>query len=478
MGKRTAVLIFLLFAAAFPTFSAKSPSLSIEDKIAIESSIESKLKTILMDILGTDRVIVSINIELKSEEAHDEHFVLPGVPEESKLASAGMLNLGEAASKIKRVSSVIVLDRSLPEPDVELAKKVAGWVLGFNPNRGDQMNVETMAFRRGIPAGFSWKQFFVPPDLWRLCALLLGIVFMVYFKRSLPWVTQPLAASVRELANKLQGSGAAALNGDGREEKSERAAQDLAAAAHDGAAVNGEPAPFDFLKQSHANALHFLLQKESPEKVAIILHYAPGALAAELMPKLPLHLQAAVYERLAVAQEEDPKKVRETETEFKTKIQYLVGGEEKIGLLIEEADVESQSMILERLAERDSQLAARLKNKLVFIEDVRHLSKQGFGLLMRRVPMAVIARVLKRAGQEEVTAGLLRELPAGMTERLRQEMDLAISSGASQLAQDRKRVLEALRALKADGHLQKEEELEGAEQAETETSQTEKEGGV
>ena len=62
-----ASFILIASSAAF-SFAAKNEALSIEDKIAIENSLESKLRAVLVEILGTPRVIISVNLEIYTPE--------------------------------------------------------------------------------------------------------------------------------------------------------------------------------------------------------------------------------------------------------------------------------------------------------------------------------------------------------------------------------------------------------------------------
>ncbi|MBI4669904.1 MAG: hypothetical protein HY747_12130 [Elusimicrobia bacterium] len=462
MSKKTnaVVVIFLTtLHASLLTLpaQAKAPLMSLEDKIALENSLETKLKSVLIDILGTDKIITAVNVELKTAEEGEESFVLPGVPARDKMTGEGILSLGDAAARIKRLTATIVLDKSTKAADVELAKKVASGILGISPERGDRLNVDTMAFRKAAQVSFNWKQLFVPPDLWKLCGIILFVVFIFW---TLPKVALPLAAGLREMADKLQAAlqasreGAAEEGSEGiRERGNEGSREEEAAGA---TATDGEKPPFYFLNPAHAPALNFLLAKERAEVIAVVLHYAPPALASAVMEKLDDAGRAEVLERLAVTREENPDTVRKIEADLQSKIQYLVGGETKIGRLLEETDIELQNQLLSSLEEKNPEIAGRLKKQLVFIEDIERLERPGLQLLIRRVPAAVLARILKVSFADK-TADILAKLPEGAAERLRQEIEVTGETQKGQLNADKRRVIDALRALQREGYLEKNE---------------------
>lgn len=462
--------VFSLLLLAFSvSFGAKS-SISIESKIALENSLEGKLKSVLTELLGTERIIVSVNLDLaaveepkkekvESSDYDDKGFVLPGVPTRKKVGEAEaptpMVNLGASENRIRRMFVTVVLDQATPSADLQLAQKVTEGVLGLNADRGDRIKMETLAFHRDPP--YHWSRMFVPPDLWRTASLFLAFLFTAAFLWSVPRLVQPLAASVKELAAKMQTQSApgAGVTQLAREEpQAQVKAQSEKEPEASSPKIPGESAPFDFLTLAHCEALRYLLVAESPEVIAIVLHYVPAALSAKVLSQFSSTSQADVLRRLASTKQEDAAKVREVESKIKTKIQYLVGSEDKVSALIEEADGEERAALLSNLESADAGLSSRIKRQLVFVEDIRLLERPGLQALMRRVPLSVLARVIKHL-QGDGLQGILSKLPEGVSERLRQEVELAPANW-TRLKEDRKAVLDALKNLQREGLLNKE----------------------
>ncbi|MBA3052845.1 MAG: hypothetical protein FP827_07165 [Candidatus Omnitrophica bacterium] len=75
----------------------------IQTKIAIEKNLEERLHRILTEIIGTDKLIIVIDVQLVgSDEGKDEEdeVVLPGVPLQEKLGlGIAGLQLGDTAKK-------------------------------------------------------------------------------------------------------------------------------------------------------------------------------------------------------------------------------------------------------------------------------------------------------------------------------------------------------------------------------------------
>ena len=119
-----AVLAVVLSSAAF-LFAAKEAKGSIESKIALESSMENRLKQVLTEITGTEKIIVIVNVQLAAEKNEaaeakkkDDDFILPGVPikeaiNEKQVGDAVMAALGEDTRTLIRKLTVTVYRKSV-----------------------------------------------------------------------------------------------------------------------------------------------------------------------------------------------------------------------------------------------------------------------------------------------------------------------------------------------------------------------------
>ena len=83
LGRSTlkgALLLLLIHLSTYPLihclYAQKESKTSIETKIAIESSMENRLKKVLSEITGTEKIVVIVNVQLmseKKEKARDFH---------------------------------------------------------------------------------------------------------------------------------------------------------------------------------------------------------------------------------------------------------------------------------------------------------------------------------------------------------------------------------------------------------------------
>jgi hypothetical protein len=119
------LLALLLFVAAPPAAAEVNEDYAL--KISLENQLERKLKQVIMEITGTDRVVIFVNAELVSKggagdrgriEKKADALVLPGVPAKKEFGAAqgSEIMLPGAAGKfsVNKIVLSIWIDKSVP----------------------------------------------------------------------------------------------------------------------------------------------------------------------------------------------------------------------------------------------------------------------------------------------------------------------------------------------------------------------------
>ncbi len=163
MLRKTCSILFNVFfiSLSFIIFAQTSFAEVNDDyalKISLENQLEKKLKQVIVEITGTDRVVIFVNAELFSargergkmlEKKKTNALVLPGVPEKKEIGSGqSEMVIGAGSSKytVNKIILSIWIDKSVPGSIVDLIQDIAKNVIGFNQNRGDQINVKKVDF--------------------------------------------------------------------------------------------------------------------------------------------------------------------------------------------------------------------------------------------------------------------------------------------------------------------------------------------
>jgi len=463
-GKLARTTVLLLLAASMVLAGAPQAGAEVNEdyalKISLESQLEKKLKQVIIEITGTDKVVLFINAELVSKgggdrgriEKKSDALVLPGVPAKKEFggSQSSELLLPGAAGKFS-VSKIIVsiwIDKSVPESIIELIKDISKNVIGFNQNRGDLIDVKKVDFEG---KGF-FSSLFAPPNLfWLILSLLGGFMLLttgLFFLDPLKKVVPAL----KEIDwNVIRGTG----GGSTTVERTTTFEREVVAGTSPGkagmAAGEAETAlPFSFVRERDIASLAFLLKDRTPQEIAIVANYLDPALAIRLFEAFPQDRQIEIA--LVLGKEEiSMDKVVALEELVRTKLAYVVGGETKLVSLLDVTSEDVRDKVVAKIEARDAQSAARLKRRIKSIETmIQEFPAQGIQTLFRNIDVTLFAQILKTS-PEDIQQKVITSLSAGAAERLKQEMDLSRPLSAARLKRERQNLMTLVRRLINEG---------------------------
>lgn len=450
-----------LFAAA------KDGKTSLESKIALESSMENRLKQVLTDITGTEKIIVIVNVQLADEkveqkqEKKEDDFILPGVPikeaiSEKQVGDAVMAALGEdSRTLIRKLSATIILDKGVSPSVVAIVKEVATGLLGVDAARGDQLVVRQMLFQKNP---FYWGSLIYPPHVYWVVSILASLVFALAL---LLFLFGPFRGFAREFVAGIVATASALKDNNKTAEESSfaggaAALPELAAgkAETKPAVPGGKEPPFAFVNESNINALIFLLKDEEPKFITIVINYLPAPLAAKVLASIDADKQKAVAVHMAQVRELDAEQVDELEVHIENRIGYLAGGKEKLAGLLDNADETTRDQMLATLQSVNAALADELKHALITVDVLAQLDVAALQAVIRAVSPAVFGQLV-RSLTADLQDKIFATLPTGAATRIRQEIDLAQAFSPQRLEVEKRRVVDVVRRLEARGMIQR-----------------------
>lgn len=406
--------------AQAPTGRAAS-SRDVEMKVTLESVMEKRLETVLRKVLAANDVFVVANVELLADADRPDVEVLPGVVVKKTPATSAPMEL--PASLVKRVTVSVFLPDSTSDVNVELARATASRMVGIKPERGDALNVEKV---RTPPAAIAPRaslldQALSPGYILLLAWLLAACWGLVHILRRF---LDPFLSVLREAVQNLAKAGAPATG----QNPDEPAAAAAALAAPEalpqapGAGPEERKLPFSFIKERDVPALELLLLDQADVTAAIIVQYLPPALAARALSGMTAsrrEMVLAYMSKPAIINQIEVKKIEEI---IMAKIDYVMGGEEKLVSILDQASIAMQTEMLETVRQRDPELGQRLDSRVVLIEDIGLLDEAGLTALSRHATVRGMAVVLKSL--PHLRKGVLSKLKTGFGEWLAQETTL------------------------------------------------------
>ena len=420
-------------------------------KVSLENLLEKRLETVLRKVLGIEDVYVVANAELLADNDRPDVEVMPGVTVKKVPSTPAPLEL--PASLVKRITISVFVPHSTSDENLSLARATSERMVGIRPERGDVLNVERIGAAAAAPSAAAvaaHSESFLAQALRPMTLLILAwlLAACAGFVMILRRVFEPFVGVMREAAANLRRADkerAAAAP------EAEKAAEAAAAAAPPAAAVSTpeRPLPFCFIKEADLPTLGILLAEQTDEDAAIVIQYLPAALASRALAGMTAYKRERILEYMsspALLNQED---VRKLEDVILSKIDYILGGEEKLVSILDQASISMQTEILSAVRKRDPDLGRRLDRRVVVLDDVGLLDENALTTLSRVVSVRSLAVVLKFSSR--VREKVLPKLKGGLGEWLSQETSLIGEMSDQMKEAEMQRVLQALVKLVREG---------------------------
>jgi hypothetical protein len=455
-------LVSLTFLAVAPHRSFAEVNDDYALKISLENQLERKLKQVIMEITGTDRVVIFVNTELTSargdsdkllEKRKGNALVLPGVPEKKEIGtgqSQMVLGAGTSKYKVNKITLSIWIDNSVPGSIIELIQDIAKNVIGYNQNRGDSINVKKVDFES---KGFFNSLFALPNLFWLILTLVGGFMLVTVGL----FFMDPLKKVVPALKNIDWGL----IRGTGESNTVERTmtyerevlSGRPSASGNEPVALTGDKdaaLPFSFIRERDIPSLAFLLKDKTAQDIAIAINYLDPAIGMRLLDQFPKEKQVEVA--LILGREEiNMEKVNALEEMVKSRLTYVVGGENKLLALLDMTNEDVRDKIVKTLETKDAQTATRLKSRIKSLESIiRDLPAIGVQTLYRNIDATLFAQILK-ASPEDIQQKVVTSLSAGAAERLKEEMELSRPLSGVRLRREKQNLMVLVRRLISEG---------------------------
>jgi flagellar motor switch protein FliG len=456
------LLVSLTFLAVVPHRSFAEVNDDYALKISLENQLERKLKQVIMEITGTDRVVIFVNTELTSargdsdklmEKRKGNALVLPGVPEKKEIGSGQsemLFGAGSSKYKVNKITLSIWIDNSVPGSIVDLIQDIAKNVIGYNQNRGDLINVKKVDFES---KGFFSSLFALPNLFWLILTLVGGFMLVTVGM----FFMDPLKKVVPALKNIDWGL----IRGTGESNTVERTmtyereilSGRTGASGNEPAALTGDKdaaLPFSFIRERDIPSLAFLLKDKTAQDIAIAINYIDPAIGMRLLDQFPKDKQVEVA--LILGREEiNMEKVNALEEMVKSRLTYVVGGENKLLALLDMTNEDVRDKIVKTLETKDAQTATRLKSRIKSLESIiRDLPAIGVQTLYRNIDATLFAQILK-ASPEDIQQKVITSLSAGAAERLKEEMELSRPLSGVRLRREKQNLMVLVRRLISEG---------------------------
>ncbi|MBI5202172.1 MAG: hypothetical protein HY925_11340 [Elusimicrobia bacterium] len=434
----------LWLASPAPARAASaSSSHEIEAKVALESSLEKRLESVLREVLGAKDVVVIVNADMLTDAERKSVEVMPGVPPKDYNQAAAPLAV--APTLVRKISATVFVDKGMKDSDRELAKKTVERLLGVTGDAA-AVTLEATTFRHADPIASvvapENRMLWAVPAAWLAFAAVALTLVYARFLSPLVGVARELALVAKERSSAPAAPDApalaAALPGAPQAQAAQLEAPPPREASRE---LEKLTTHFGFIHEKDLPALAFLLSRDATS-AAIVLNYLPPVLGAKFLDQLPTAVRQETAALMTQTRLLNKHQVHMVEEGLRERLQYLMGGESRLAEILEGANVSVQTELLGALRERDPGTADRLSRRIVMLEDLALLDEGDFKALSRQVTVRSLATVL--AASPDLKDRIIPRLSGGVAEWLTQEIELCGSLPPETIEAEQRRVLTAL----------------------------------
>ena len=485
-------------AAPAPTPSNDMIILDQEAKFQKEKT-EYLQQNILDKILGVGKAVVIVDVEMgleakamtmemakgktdKKKNGNDDdkgpapqaRVLVPGVPmpksvipmEEDRggaqQQSGGQMQQKrmEVHTTIKKLLVTVLYDKKVPA-DKLLAVKQAIMALM-------KINESQMVFTPTIFTETVWHDMLTPK--W-LVPLFLALWLLLFLWGPLRKFFQRLNAALEDKTQKIE-----QLQKIEQEEQSEEQAEEESEEEGDGdGSGEGEELteeelaeeeamkkfePFNYVSEANLKGLAYLLRKEEPWIVALVLSYLKPEFAKGIFSSMPPELQARVAIETATIRQTSLEQVMSIDEYVKKKIDFVLGGVENLIKILNETDKATRENILEYLRNDKPALYERIREEVILFEDILKFSDAAIQGIVREVGTEQLSRALRGAPPDYMNK-FFTNMSAGAAALLKESMDYGRPLTPEQIEEERKNLIDLITKLDNEGKIVVRKKMKG-----------------
>lgn len=501
--------VFLAVLLALPSLLSGQTGMDtslMEKQDAMRRETETKVKKEILDpILGPDKSFVFADVELEviSKKAEqnkeglgiiqkykeknsevdnpDTDFLLPGIPKPRSVLGGGNKRpaaaQGQQAQQAKNVQEIrygleteitrfqltVIHDETIPKDTLKTARdRVDDFLLPYKIHKKD---APTVVFK---PTKF--KTLNAMDDLKRP-GVYLPLLYALLFLILLLFLFGPLWGFFRKYIKALMAKPGAEVNidqkmeeggGGGEEEGVQEGHQNIdmnflqkeeeKKEAEDDLMKKFEP--FTYLNEENLKRLIylFLLRKEDPWVIAVVLSYMKPDLSRQALSMLPVEMQSRVAMEALTVRQATREQIDAIDKDIRENVDFVMGGIERLSKMLADSDPSTRRNIIEYLKTQKPDVYAKVKRIVLMFEDIVEFQDRDMQAIIRNLNNEDVARALSKADPAIVNK-FFSNMSQGAVNSVKEIMEYSGEVNPAQQDEAQMKILDAIKSLEAEGKI-------------------------
>ncbi len=488
LKKAAALLLALFFGAVL--LRAETASSWDGERLNLETNIQKRVEDALSKIIPENQFVLVVHVEPWGQQIDSkgnvvdegDGYFLPGVPERthfdnSQVSVKDLVNAVKPESAmfkrfIKQISVTLVIDQDIPEQTVDKVRELTRQLVGLDPQRGDTLNVQRTAFQKApLPIIDNSSIYRLQNNLknyWVVILLTLILfcvgIFALFMFGPLRGFLNRFVQVLPTLKPQDDGGGYPRMGpGDMPYMPYFPPGFSLPGAPQAGGAgsnfsgmlqvenPNRVSLPFSFIREDNLGNLAILLSRESPEKAAVVLGYLPPEWISRVLMRITPALQSEIASSLATTRQLLPEQVEDIEQDLRRRLDYMIGGPDRLSAIYESLDMEGQKRMLDSLKDTRPEVADEIRKQSLLFEDLEKLDAPSLKAILRDIDLQTLVTSLQNVS-ESFLKRILENIPAGKAQIVREELEVKKMGGPA-VAEAQRKVATVARRLRKEGHV-------------------------
>lgn len=212
--------------------------------------------------------------------------------------------------------------------------------------------------------------------------------------------------------------------------------------------------PFSYINEENIKRLVylFLLRKEDPWIIAIVLSYLKPELAKQAFAMLPLELQSRVAIESLKVKQATREQIEAIDKDIKENVEFVMGGIEQLMRILEEADAQTRKNVLEYLKNQKPDIYDKIKAVMLSFDDLINFTDKDIQTVIRSVSQEDLAKALKNASPD-IADKFFRNMSVGARDSIKEVMEYMGEVTPQQTDEAQMKILDAVKTLEAEGKI-------------------------
>ncbi|PKM97718.1 MAG: hypothetical protein CVU79_06895 [Elusimicrobia bacterium HGW-Elusimicrobia-3] len=469
---------------------------------------ETKVKKEILDpILGADRSFVFADVELEviskkaeqskeglgvmqkykekggSDEAADTDFILPGIPKprsvlsgENKRPEAAQGQQAQQAkgvqeirygleTEITRFQLTIIHDEQLAPASIALAReRIDDFLVPYKIRKTGAPTVvfKPTKFKAGNPLDDLKKPSVYLPLLYALLFLLL-LLFLFgplwgFFRKYIKALMAKPGAEVNIEDKREEGGGGGDEEGkqetEGHQSIDMNFLQKEEEKSEDEDDLMKKFEPFTYLNEENLKRLIylFLLRKEDPWVIAVVLSYLKPDLSRQALSMLPVEMQSRVALEALTVRQATREQIEAIDKDIRENVDFVMGGIERLIKMLDDSDPATRKNIIEYLKTQKPDVYAKVRQIVLMFEDIVNFADRDMQSIIRNLNNEDVAKALAKADPAIVNK-FFTNMSQGAVNSVKEIMEYSGDISLAQSDEAQMKILDAIKALEAEGKI-------------------------